>query len=153
MNILAAASTLLWKQPMRRRVAVLAAMLILAAACTKEEATRKTEKAAAKVVATVQDVFEASAPMGKPDARDAAQQRERERERFDQQWRALQSFRAAQEAAAAALRAAQQAVAGPQINFVTGKKETFKGLDVNAINGAPVNVPISGDVKGPSVLR
>ncbi|HEY4640992.1 MAG TPA: L,D-transpeptidase, partial [Thermoanaerobaculia bacterium] len=28
-----------------------------------------------------------------------------------------------------------------------------KGLDANAINAAPVNLPITGDVRGPSVLR
>jgi lipoprotein-anchoring transpeptidase ErfK/SrfK len=36
---------------------------------------------------------------------------------------------------------------------VTGQKQSFKGLDANAINAAPVNVPITGDVRGPSVLR
>src|SRR5438876_1879864 len=135
---------------MKRRTEIVffAAMVILAA-CSKEEAKQKTQNAAAKVVQKVQDVFDVSAPMGKPDAREAAQQREQER--FDQQWRALQSFRAQQ--AAAAQRAAQAAAAQPQINFVTGQKQSFKGLDASAINAAPVNVPITGDVKGPSVLR
>jgi lipoprotein-anchoring transpeptidase ErfK/SrfK len=125
-------------------------MVILAAACTKEEAKKKTENAATKVAEKVQDAFDVSAPMGKPDAPDAAKQRERER--FDQQWRALQSFRA-QQAAAAQRAAAEKAAAEPKINFVTGVKETFKGLDLNAVNNAPVNVPITGDVLGPSVLR
>ena len=39
------------------------------------------------------------------------------------------------------------------VKFVTGVKETFKGLDANAINNAPVAVPIQGDVSGPSVLK
>jgi lipoprotein-anchoring transpeptidase ErfK/SrfK len=129
---------------MKRRVAVLAAVL-LAAACTKEQAKQKVQK--------VQDALDVSAPLGKPDTPDVVQQRERER--FDQQWRALQSFRAQQ--AAAQQRAQQQAAAEQQaqaqIQFVTGQKESFKGLDMNAINAAPVNVPITGDVKGPSVLR
>jgi lipoprotein-anchoring transpeptidase ErfK/SrfK len=132
---------------MKRRTGIVffAAMVILAA-CSREEARQKTQNAAAKVAQKVQDVLDVSAPMGKPDGREAAQQRERE------QWRALQSFRAQQ--AAAAQRAAQAAAAAqPQINFVTGQKQTFKNLDVNAINAAPVNIPITGDVKSPSVLR
>jgi len=71
----------------------------------------------------------------------------REQERFDQRWRQLQSFRAQQ--------AARQAATALQtdIRFVNGRTETFKGLDANAINSAPVNVPITGDVQGPSVLK
>jgi lipoprotein-anchoring transpeptidase ErfK/SrfK len=135
---------------MKRRTGIVffAAMVILAA-CSREEAKQKTQNVAAKVAQKVQNVFDVSAPMGKPDGREAAQQRERER--FDQQWRALQSFRAQQ--AAAAQRAAQAAAAQPQVNFVTGQKQSFKGLDASAINASPVNVPVTGDVKGPSVLR
>jgi lipoprotein-anchoring transpeptidase ErfK/SrfK len=135
---------------MKRRVAVLTAAAILAAACSKETAKQTTQNVKKKV----QDVFEVSAPMGRPDAPDVAQQRERER--FDQQWRALQSFRAeqaAKQAAAQQLAAQQQAAQQAQINFVTGQKQSFKGLDANGINAAPVNIPITGDVKGPSVLR
>jgi lipoprotein-anchoring transpeptidase ErfK/SrfK len=36
---------------------------------------------------------------------------------------------------------------------VTGHKETFKGLDAAAINNAPINLPVTGDVRGPSVLK
>jgi len=135
---------------MKRRVILIAAA-VLAAACSREEATEKTQHAAAKVAQKVQDAFDVSTPLGKPDGPDAAQQREKER--FDQQWRALQSFRAEQ--AARAQQAAQQQAAAQQaqINFVTGQKQSFKGLDANGINAAPVDVPITGDVKGPSVLR
>src|SRR4051794_37108549 len=108
---------------MKRRVTILAAM-VLAAACSKEEAKQKTQSAAHKVAAKVQDVLDISAPMGKPDAPDAAQQRERER--FDARWRQLQSFRAQQAAQQATAQQAPQPAL--QINFVTGKKETFKGL-------------------------
>ena len=138
-------------ESMNRRAAVLAAAVILAAACSKEEATQKTQHAAAKVAQKVQDAFDVSAPLGKPDRPDVAQQRERER--FDQQWRALQSFREQQAVRAAQQRAAAQQQAAAQINFVTGQKQSFKGLDANAINAAPVNIPITGDVKSPSVLR
>src|SRR5436305_412852 len=126
---------------MKRRMVLIAA-IVLAAACSREEATQKTQHAAAKVAQKVQDAFDVSAPMGKPDPPDAAKQRERER--FDQQWRALQSFRAEQAAKQAAAQQQQAAAAAqqPQINFVTGQKQSFKGLDANAINAAPVNVPI-----------
>ena len=135
---------------------VFTAAVLLAAACSREEATRKTEHAAANVAQKVQDALDVSTPLGKPDAPDAV--RQRERERFDQQWRALQSFRAQQAAQRAAQaeqaqQAQQVAAQQPQINFVTGQKETFKGRDANAINAAPVNLPIAGDVRGPSVLR
>src|SRR5438045_636664 len=66
-------------ESMKRRAMVLAAAAILAAACSKEEATQKTQHAAAKVAQKVQDVFDVSAPLGKPDGPEAAQQRERER--------------------------------------------------------------------------
>src|SRR5438132_9980744 len=144
-----AAATLLWTLLMKMgRLLVLAAWL--AAACSKDAVRQTARTTTKKVAQKVQDAFDISAPMGKPDPADVAKQRERER--FNMQWRQLQSFRAQQ-----ATRAAAQAVAAAalqsQITFVTGKKETFKGLDVAAINAAPVNVPITGDVKGPSVLR
>src|SRR5438093_6601309 len=96
----------------------------------------------------VTDVLDVGAPLGKPD-----DVRAREKERFDQAWRQLQSFRAKQ----ALQQQQQQAVAAAQapqpIQFVTGVKESFKNLGANRINTAPVNIPITGDVKGPSVLR
>jgi lipoprotein-anchoring transpeptidase ErfK/SrfK len=85
-----------------------------------------------------------SAPVGK-----AENPQQRETERFDARWRALQTFRALQ------IRAQQAAAAQPPqpLIFVTGVKEKFKGLDANAINSAPINLPITGDVHGPSVLK
>src|SRR5712691_3580023 len=76
----------------------------------------------------------------------------RERERFNREWLKLQSFREQQ------LRRAQQEAAAaqqppPNFRFVTGVKERFKGLDAMGINNAPINVPITGDRRGPSVLR
>jgi len=125
----------------------LAILLLLAAACSRERATdiKNTTTSAARTVATeVGDVADVSTPLGTPQ-----DPQERERERFDQRWRELQSFRAQQ-----ALRQAQQAAAlSVQIPFVHGAKESFKHIDVNAINSAPVNVPITGDVRGSSVLK
>jgi lipoprotein-anchoring transpeptidase ErfK/SrfK len=125
--------------------------LALAAACSKQEAQQKTTNAVDKVTTKVQNlVDEVSAPIGKPE--NAA---DREKQRFDAQWRQLQSFRAQQAAREEQARQAQ-AAAEPPPNFVfvaNKKKETFKGLDANAINNAPIVVPITGDVRGPSVLR
>ena len=124
-------------------------VIALATACSRERATdvKNTTTSAVKNVATrVQDAFDVSAPMGTPD-----NPQEREKQRFDQQWRDLQSFKQQQ---AAAAKAAAAAAAPPiQIQFVKRTKETFKNLDANAINNAPVAIPISGDVGGPSVLK
>jgi lipoprotein-anchoring transpeptidase ErfK/SrfK len=136
-----------------KRNAIIILALLLAAACTREQAHQakvNVQKKAEKVA----DAFDVSSPLGKPD--DAQQ---RERERFDAQWRQLQSFRAAQQAAAqkAAAPPPPPAPAPPQpplnIQFVSGQKESFKNLDAGMINNAPVSVPIKDDVRGPSVLK
>ena len=136
---------------------VTAALLAVAVACSREQAHQTKETVKAKV----HDAFEAAVPTTGTD--DAAA---REKERFDQQWRQLQSFRAQQAQIAqqqqqqqrqAAQQAAQQQAAAEQpLQFVerTKKsKETFKDLDANAVNSAPIMVPITGDVRGPSVLK
>src|ERR1043165_2675056 len=140
---------------------IAATMVLVAAACSRETAKEKVHETATKVAKKVADAADdVSAPFGR---NEAVNQQQREKERFDQRWRELQSFRAQQAAPAAAQQqaAAQQAAAQQQaaaasqakINFVSGQKEKFKGLDANAINAAPVNVPITGDVRGPSVLK
>jgi lipoprotein-anchoring transpeptidase ErfK/SrfK len=131
-----------------RRWFVVLALVATALGCSKE----KVAATKAKVAQKVHDAFDASAPLGRPDP-NAAQTREQQR--FDQQWRQLQSFAAARAQKEAQQQAAQQAAATAAINiqFVTGKKESFKNADPAAINSAPVNVPISGDVRGPSVLK
>lgn len=121
--------------------------LVVLAACTKEVVKQTTTKAVKKV----SGAFEANANYSnKPDDRAT-----REKERFDAQWRQLQYFRE-QQAEKAALQQQQQQQAAAQpanFHFVTGAKENWKVVDPNAINSAPVGVPVSGDVKGPSVLR
>jgi len=109
--------------------------------------SRPVEKVTTKVKQFADDI---STPMGRADDKAA-----REKERFDQQWRELQSFRAQQAEAQRQQQAAAAAAAHPPANFrfVTGVKEKLKGLTPDAINNAPVNVPINGDVSGPSVLR
>lgn len=133
--------------------------MVLIVACSREQ----THEAKAKVeqkAKQVHDAFEADTPYG-TDGPDAAKQREQQR--FDERWRQLQSFqtRQAQVAAQAAAQqtatqqAAMQQSPEQQIQFAPPgtKKESFRNLDARAIAGAPVLVPISGDVRGPSVLK
>jgi lipoprotein-anchoring transpeptidase ErfK/SrfK len=130
------------EQSMRKTLPVIL-MIALAAACSKEVVKEKTQSVVAKAKSAVDDV---TVPFSRQRDDPAA----RERERFNQQWRQLLSFRALK-----AQQQRQQALAQPPATFrvVTGQKESFKGLDANAINNAAINVPITGDVRGPSVLR
>jgi lipoprotein-anchoring transpeptidase ErfK/SrfK len=118
-------------------------VIALAAACSKEVVKEKAQTVVAKAKSVAEDV---TVPFSRHRDDPAA----RERERFNQQWRQLQSFRALK-----AQEQQRQALAQPPATFrvVTGHKESFKGLDANAINNAAINVPITGDVRGPSVLR
>jgi len=124
-------------------------LLVATVACTREQAHQTKETVKTKV----RDAFEAAVPStGTEDTT------KREQERFDEQWRQLQSFRAQQQAQQQAQlqQQQQQAQPGQTLQFVerTKKsKESFKGLGANAINTAPVMIPIRGDVAGPSVLK
>ncbi len=128
-------------------------IVLLATACSPE-AKDKVQQRVQTAQTRVHDAFDAAVPEGQ-ESPEAKQQREKQR--FDQQWRELQSFRAQQQAIQQAQAQAQQAAetAEQQIQFAPpgARKERFKGLDANAINRAPVEVPITGDVKGPSVLK
>jgi hypothetical protein len=109
----------------------LAILLLFAIACSREQATNMkntTTAAAGKVASKVRDAFDVSVPLG---TRDKAE--DRERQRFDQQWRRLQSF---------LKKSAQPLVPQPSqpafpIQFVKRTKETLKNLDPSAINTAP----------------
>src|SRR2546428_3837133 len=90
---------------------------------------------------------EVAVPIGRPD-----NARTRLVERFDLAWRQLESFRAQQAARQAQQPGTEPAPPQP-MQFVSGVKESFKHLDMTAINSAPVNVPITGDQTGPSVLK
>jgi lipoprotein-anchoring transpeptidase ErfK/SrfK len=130
-------------------------ILLVVAACTGETPQKTAAKPAPSPHAVRHEGLDVEAPLG-TDSPDAA--RQREQERLDQQWRDLQSFRAQQAVQQAQqiqqAQQAQQEASEPTIQFATGKKkETFKGLGADAINSAPVTVPIAGDVAGPSVLK
>ena len=122
---------------MRRRLVIL--VLCGAVACSREEVREKTGSAVQKV----EDAFEAAVPLGTRDDPAA-----RERERFNNEWRKLQTFEAQK-----AQQQQQQRRMAQNLRFVTGVKETFKGLKAEQINAAPIAVPITGDVSGPSVLK
>src|SRR2546430_17558014 len=93
-------------------------LLLITISCS-----RPIEKVTTKVRDLADDI---SAPLGKADDRAA-----REKERFDQQWRELQSFRAQQAEAQRQQQAAAAAAAQPPANFrfVTGVKEKLMGLN------------------------
>src|SRR5437763_16485326 len=127
----------------------LAALAFVAlAACTREVATqtaKDVKESTRQAAKSVGDAFEADADYSpKPDDRAA-----REKERFDAQWRQLQYFRE-QQAEKAALQQQQQqqtatqpAAAQPaNFHFVTGVTENWKVVDPNAVNNAPVAVPL-----------
>ncbi len=119
---------------------LLAATSLAAISCTKQEqATVTTTSAAVKEGVADEDV---AVPLGRDDP--AA----REKERFNEDWRRLESLRAAPPPSPAAV-----PPAAVNVKFVLNAKESFKGLTPDAINDAPVAVPLQGDVSGPSVLK
>jgi len=125
---------------------VLAAMLAIAVACSKQEAKQVGEKAqdaASNVARKVEDAMDVAVPMGKRDDPAA-----REKERFDEGWRNADVFRDV-----ALGRAVQPSPADVQVVFLPNGKESLKNLTPDAMNKAPVVVPIKGDVSGPSVLK
>lgn len=133
---------------MRKMIGVTALVLMAALGCSKQEAKQaqsKAEKAASTVAEKVEDAIDVAVPLGERDDPAA-----REKERFNEDWRQLESLRQAQAARAAQQQQQAQAV---NVRFVPNGKESFKGLDATAINNAPVVVPVKGDVAGPSVLK
>ena len=76
------------------------------------------------------------------------------KQRHDERWRQLQSFRAGTRPAAMPVPPAAPA---PEIQFkpAVGEKypETFEGLNWAALNRMPVTVPVRGEAEGPTVLR
>lgn len=119
-------------------------MLLASVACSRQETTRVENQPEGKIEKAVRTVTDAvEVPFGGQDDPAA-----RERERFDENWRSLESLRAAN----AKRRAGPQAPA-VEVKFAPNGKETFEGLAPQAILAAPVVVPLKGDVSGPSVLK
>jgi len=122
---------------------MLVVLCVALGACSREEAKQNAVNAKNTVATKARNAWDAAVPIG-PKEDPAA----RERERFDERWRQLDSFR---DAARPAPRPQPKAVTN--LRFVTGARETFKGLAMDAINNAPISVPIQGDLSGPSVLK
>jgi len=149
-------SNFAFRNCMKMKMTLAAALVVVA--CSREEVREKTADARQKVA----EVTGFAAPLGQRD-----DPKQREQQRFDEQWRNLRSFREQQAQQAArqvteAQKQAQQAQMQAQqaqmqapadIKFVTGAKETFTNLDPQAIDAMPVAVPITGDVSGPSVVK
>jgi len=79
---------------MGKQILAIAALLIVAAGCSKQEAKQAQEKAATAVANAankVEDAIDVAVPINGKD--DPAL---RERERFNEEWRQLESLRAAQ---------------------------------------------------------
>lgn len=145
----ASGSDLALSQDMKK-TALLAALLLVPGACAKEETKIRISNAANTVKEKVQDAFDVAVPLGKR-AQPPEDPKAREKARFDQQWRQLQSFRAEQQRQVQRQQAQQAAAVNVQ--FAPNGKESFKGLDITGINAAPVAIPIKGDQAGPSVLK
>ena len=125
---------------MKREIVVLAALLAVAGACSKQETKTEAPKTAT-VAEKTEDAIDVAMPYGKDDP--AA----REKERFDEGWRGI--FKDVQMPASQGPKPSEV-----QVTFVPNGKESFKNFtDPNAINSAPVVIPIKGDVAGPSVLK
>ncbi len=125
------------------------AIAVLLTACSKESRTTEVvQNATQNVKEKVQDVFDVATPTG-PREDPAA----REKERFDDRWRQLQSFRAQEAAKARARAASATPVPAQNFQFVAAGKESLKGATPATINAAPIAIPLSGDVTGPSVIK
>jgi lipoprotein-anchoring transpeptidase ErfK/SrfK len=131
---------------MGKQTWVVAAILAVVLGCSKQEmkdAGQRAQDAAANAVDKAGDALDVAVPLGAKDDPAA-----REQERLDEKWRELESLREAKAGAPQG-----PAPAEVKVTFVPNGKESFKGLDANAINNAPVAVPLKGDVAGPSVLK
>ena len=138
-----------------RMISIAALLSLLLAGCSEKvsesasDATGKVADATREAAEKVQDAFEAvgGADERRPNPADL------EKERFNAEWRKLQSFREA--TARKIAQAAKQQPAAPAVSFVNDPKflEKLKDTPFDNIDKMPVRVPITGDVSGPSVLK
>ncbi len=131
---------------MGKQLLAAAAIVAIALGCSKQEvkeAGQRAQDATTRALDKAADAVDIAVPIGSREDPAA-----REKERLDEQWRQLESLREAKAGAAQQAKPAEV-----QVTFAPNGKESFKGLDPNAINAAPVVVPLKGDVAGPSVLK
>lgn len=132
------------------------AALIITGACSRQEVKETTDSAVERAAQTasraadrVEEQFDTAIPLGERPTREQI-----EAERFSAEWRRLRSLQEAQKSARPAPAApAQPATAN--VKFVTSPKfsEKLDTQSLGQIEAAPVQVPIRGDVAGPSVVR
>jgi len=131
---------------MRKLIASIA--LVTAVACSKEEAKQAKENVtekATQVAQKVGDAIDVAVPLGERDDPAA-----REKERFNEEWRGLETFKGQPAQAPPP----QTAAPAANVKFApNGKESGFKGVTAEQIESLPVVVPIKGDVSGPSVLK
>ncbi|HXI12560.1 MAG TPA: L,D-transpeptidase [Thermoanaerobaculia bacterium] len=141
-----------------RRVSapILLAVALLLTACSREQVTQTTERVTdvtSNAVKTVSNRIENSVPI----SGNRITREQMEQERYNSEWRKLQSFRAAsaRKSAAQTVPAAAPAAPVAPINFATDPKvtESFKAGDPSTYESMPVRVPITGKMEGPSVLK
>ncbi len=131
---------------MKKQTIVLATVLAFTIACSKQEVKQAPEK--------TQDAVANAAPQGDAFAvpfRGKEDPAAREKERFDEQWRNLGGF---QNVKGPATQPPVPAAPPINVTFMANGQESFKtAATPEAMNSAPVVVPIKGDVAGPSVLK
>ena len=130
---------------MKKQLMVSAAIFAVALACSREDANQAKESVqntATSVAQKVDDAVDIAVPFGGTDDPAA-----REKERFDEGWRNVFQNVNVQ-------RGPQAPAPEVKVTFAPNGKESFKDFKTaEAINNAPVVVPIKGDVAGPSVLK
>jgi hypothetical protein len=96
-----------------------AAIALFTFACSKQEVQQRAENTKENVSRTVSEAVD---DVAAPFSREKPDPKQIEKERFDERWRELQSFREQQ----AKAKAAAQKRANVDVKFVAGAKETFK---------------------------
>lgn len=135
---------------MKRLVCV---ALVLAAACSRE-ARHDVASTTKNAVARVKDTLDIGVPVREDQPADP---KTREKERFDNAWQRLRSIQQARQQQAQAQQQQQPQQPAANVTFVQAPEgkfgEKLEGMTPDAINAAPVHIPIKGDVGGPSVLK
>lgn len=120
-----------------------------ALSCSREavrDTADRTGEAMQRTAENIQNQFPGEGPIGPRMSRE-----EIERQRFNLEWQRLRSFQAARRAAAARQRLTERV----QLRFVQDPTfaEKLDAASLQALETAPIRVPIKGEVGGPSVLR
>jgi len=136
---------------MRLNLILLSAIVAVLLACGDRETTHRVEVTNTAAPGPSASPAANRVAVSVPSSGQETSAEELERQRFDERWRSLLSFRSAQQPAAGGT---SPAPGNPDLKFAKGKfAETLETIDASTINQLPVQVPIKGDVAGPSVLK